>query len=73
MVVSAVHTSVKDGSQCDARPCVALICETLIKYFSDQTQGRNANERKDRIRVYSCVVLRCNECQREGDAMQHMV
>ena len=49
----------------------------LIKIFSDffcdQTQGRNAKEHKDRTRVYSSVVLRCDECQREGDAMQYMV
>ena len=69
----------KAGSQCDARPCVVLICETkifLIKNFSNffaiRHRGRNTKERKDRIRVYSSVALRYDECQREGDAMQHM-
>ena len=39
----------RKGSQCDARPCVALICETqifLINFFCDQTQGGNVKERK---------------------------
>lgn len=34
---------------------------------------RNANECEDRIRVYSHVVLRCDEGQHEGDAVQGIV
>ena len=36
------------------------------------TRRKNATqrERKDRIRVYPCVILRCDERQREGDATQ---
>ena len=51
----------KAGSQSDARPCVALIRKThkfITKkgggggVLDDQTQERNAGERKDRIQVY---------------------
>ena len=59
----------KAGSQCDARPCIVLICETqifLIKNFNgDQTQGRNTKERKDatqrnaRIGSESILALQC--------------
>ena len=78
--IYARRMTFKAGLQCDARPCVALICKMQIciikifsNFFCDQMQGHNAKERLDRIRVYSSVVLHCDECQCEGDATQHMV
>ena len=41
--------------------------------LDDQTQERNEEERKDRIRVYPSVVLRFYKRRREDDAMQHIV
>ena len=38
--------------------------------FGDHTQERSAEKRKDRIRVYPCISLRCNERQREHNTMQ---
>ena len=56
-------------------PCVALrqgLRNAKIfkssQSFHDKTQERNAEERKDRIRVYPCVALCCDEHQCEGDA-----
>ena len=54
---------IKVGSQCDARNCVALVCNTrnfLIKYFQfvgDQKQDPNAKEHGNRIQVYPRVAL----------------
>ena len=77
--MKSMHTdwNIKVGSQCDATPCIVLVCEMqkfLLKNFSDffcnQTQGYNA---KEHIQVYSSIALHCNEHQRKGDAMQCMV
>ena len=77
--IYARRMTFKAGLQCDARPCVVLICKMQIfiikifsNFFCDQMKD-NTKERLDRIRVYSSVVLHCDECQREGDAMQYMV
>ena len=73
----------KAGSQNDTRPCIALISKThkfITKksrggggVLDDQTQERNAGERKDRIRVYPSIVLRFYKRRREDDATQHIV
>ena len=59
---------------------VALIREThkfntkkSRGFLDDQTQERNAGERKDRIWVYPSVVLRFYKCGREDDATQRIV
>ena len=71
--------SVKASSRSDARPYVVLIREThkfLLKNqgsLDDQMQERNAGERKDRIQVYSSIVLRFYKRRREDDAMQCIV
>ena len=73
--------SVKASSQSDARPHVALICEThkfITKkvgggFLDDLTQERNAGKHKDRIRVYPSVLLRFYKRRREDDAMQRIV
>ena len=51
-----IHSfTVKVGSQCDTRPCIALVCDTKISnskfsnLFGDQTQELNAKEHEDRI------------------------
>ena len=55
--------SVKAGSQCDARPCVALIliCETLVKNFNDffAIRPKDATQRNAKIGFESILVLRC--------------
>ena len=66
----------KVGSQSDTRTCVALIREThkfITKkggggVLDDQTQERNAGERKDRIRFYPSVVSRFYRRRSEDDA-----
>ena len=72
--------TLKASSQSDARPCVELIREThkLITkkswgFLDDQTQERDAGERKDRIRFYPSVVLRFNKRRREDDAKQRII
>ena len=71
---------VKAGSQSDAKPCVALIREThkfitkkSREFLDDQTQERNAGERKGRIRIYPSVVLRFYKRRRKDDATQRIV
>ena len=44
-----------------------------LGFLDDQTQERNAEEHKDRIRVYPSVVLRFYKRRREDDAMQRIV
>ena len=70
----------KAGSQNDTRPCVALICKThkfITKtnwgFLDNQTQERNAGERKDRIWVYPSVALRFYKHRRKDNAMQCIV
>ena len=59
--------SLKAGSQCDARPCVALICEFLVKSFSDfvvigckDTMQRNARIGSESILALHCVATSVN-------------
>ena len=73
-------SSLRAGSQSDARPCVTLIREThkfITKksrgFLDHLTQERNAGKRKDRIRVYPSVVLRFYKHRREDDVTQRIV
>ena len=75
--------SVKAGSQYDASPLHCVVSSSRIlkiscfprfrPKFRDQTHERNAGKRKDRIRVYSSVLLRCVKRWRTGDATQREV
>ena len=42
-------------------------------FLDDQTQERDAGERKDRIQVYPSVVLRFYKRRRKGDTTQRIV
>ena len=62
----------------DARPCKRCVASSSrlakiscfsTKYF-DQTHERNARKRRDRIRVYPSVPMRCDQRQRTTDATQ---
>ena len=48
------------------------LCENIHKFAvsGDQMQERNAEECKDRIRVYPCISLYCGEHQHEHYATQ---
>ena len=41
--------------------------------FGDQMQEHNTKECNDGISVHPSIMLHCDECQREGNAMQCMV
>ena len=44
---------------------------TQFVVFGDQMQEHNAEECKDRIRVYPCVSLHCGHYQHERNTTQH--
>ena len=50
-----------------------FITKKSLGFRDDQTQERNAVERKDRIRVYPSVVLRFYKLRREGDVTQRII
>ena len=73
-------TTLKAGSQSDARPCIVLIREThkyITKkvggFLDNQMQERNAGKCKDRIRVYPSIVLCFYKRRHEDNATQRIV
>ena len=71
---------VKAGSQSDARPCIALIREThkfiiskIGDFLTTRRKKRNAEQCKDRIRVYPSIMLRFYKRRREDDATQRII
>ena len=71
-----LNALLKVGSQCDARPCVAFICETQtfqIKIFIDflMIKCKDAMERNARIESESILVSRCIAMSANAKATQH--
>ena len=64
--LSSVHNVTQGHCVVCVRACEM---QKFLQFFHDKMQERNTEECKDRIRVYPCAALRCNERQCEGDAM----